>query len=316
MGLDKTKGQSMIEKLISEAISEFVWHCRYEKSLNEKTICAYETDLKQFEELSSVNNLADVEKMHIQIWLKAISIFKHKTVKRKLATLKCFFSYIELENDWFNNPLRRMSIKMKESSSLPTVMTIEEIRTILTIVYQKARNGKGQQNYLGIRNSAIIELLFATGIRVDELCKLKNEDVNLISGFIKIHGKGNRDRVVAICQEETITALQKWSNKKNTDSPVFFTNRLNRPISPQNIRQMIHGIVSESNIQKPITPHTFRHTFATLLLEEDVDIRYIQQILGHSSIKTTEIYTHVTTRKQREILLSKHPRMKVKPYWV
>ena len=292
MGLDKTKGQSMIEKLISEAISEFVWHCRYEKSLNEKTICAYETDLKQFEELSSVNNLADVEKMHIQIWLKAISIFKHKTVKRKLATLKCFLSYIELENDWFNNPLRRMSIKMKESSSLPTVMTIEEI------------------------NSAIIELLFATGIRVDELCKLKNEDVNLISGFIKIHGKGNRDRVVAICQEETITALQKWSNKKNTDSPVFFTNRLNRPISPQNIRQMIHGIVSESNIQKSITPHTFRHTFATLLLEEDVDIRYIQQILGHSSIKTTEIYTHVTTRKQREILLSKHPRMKVKPYWV
>ena len=304
----------MIEKLISEAISAFIWHCRYEKSLNEKTICAYEADLKQFEKLSCANILADVGKTHIQVWLKSISTFKHKTVKRKLATLKCFFSYTELENDWFNNPLRRMSIKLKEPSILPIVMTLDEVRTIINVVYDKARNAHGQQHYLGVRNSAIIELLFATGIRVDELCKLKNEDVNLSSGYIKIHGKGNRDRVVAVCQEETVNALRAWSDKKNNDCPYFFVNRLMRPISPQNIRQLIHNLVSESKIKKRITPHTFRHTFATLLLEEDVDIRYIQQILGHSSIKTTEIYTHVTTKKQREILLSKHPRMKVTSY--
>lgn len=303
----------MKETSISVAISEFIWHCRYEKCLNEKTINAYETDLKQFEELSRAILLEDVDKTHIQNWLKAISHYKHKTIKRKLASLKCFISYVEIENDWFNNPLRRMSIKVKEPSSLPTVMTMEEIRTILCTVYKKANNGQGQKHYLGIRNSAIIELLFATGIRVDELCKLKNEDVNLSSGFIKIHGKGNRDRLVAVCQKETITALQTWLNMKNPDNPVFFINRLNRPITPQNIRQMIHNVVSDSKILKHITPHTFRHTLATLLLEEEVDIRYIQQILGHSSIKTTEIYTHVTTKKQREILLSKHPRMKVKP---
>lgn len=301
----------MIEKLISEAISAFIWHCRYEKCLNEKTIRAYETDLKQFEKLSCANNLAYVGKMHIQIWLKAISNFKHKTVKRKLATLKCFFSYIELENDWFNNPIRRMSIKMKAPSALPLIMTIDEVRTILRLVYDKARSTHRQQHYLGVRDSAIIELLFATGIRVDELCKLKNEDVNLASGFIKIHGKGNRERVVAVCQDETLNALRAWLDNKKSDGPYFFVNRLMRPITPQNIRQIIHNLVSESNIKKNITPHTFRHTFATLLLEEDVDIRYIQQILGHSSIKTTEIYTHVTTKKQREILLTKHPRMRV-----
>ena len=204
-----------------------------------------------------------------------------------------------------------MSIKMKAPSALPLIMTIDEVRTILRLVYDKARSTHRQQHYLGVRDSAIIELLFATGIRVDELCKLKNEDVNLASGFIKIHGKGNRERVVAVCQDETLNALRAWLDNKKSDGPYFFVNRLRRPITPQNIRQIIHNLVSESNIKKNITPHTFRHTFATLLLEEDVDIRYIQQILGHSSIKTTEIYTHVTTKKQREILLTKHPRMRV-----
>ncbi len=297
--------------LICKAISAFIWHCRYEKGLDEKTIHAYETDLKQFEELSCAKHVAQIEKTQIQIWLKSLSCFKHKTLKRKLATLKCFFSYIELDNEWFNNPLRRMRIKLKEPATLPRIMSIDEIRLILNALNQKAVNSHGQQHFLCIRDLAIIELLLATGIRVGELCKLTYEDVNLSRGFVKIHGKCNRERVVAICQKETLDALLAWSVLRNPSNSYFFVNRLNLPITPQNVRQMLHGIASNARLSNYITPHTFRHTFATLLLEEDVDIRYIQQILGHSSIKTTELYTHVTTKKQREILLHKHPRRKV-----
>ena len=114
----------MKETSINAAISEYIWHCRYEKSLNEKTINAYETDLKQFEELSRAISLAKVEKTHVQIWLKAISHFKHKTLKRKLASLKCFFTYVELENDWFKNPLKRMSIKMKVKRAISRDSTV------------------------------------------------------------------------------------------------------------------------------------------------------------------------------------------------
>lgn len=297
--------------LVREAISAFIWHCRYEKSLDEKTIYAYETDLKQFEELSCAKYLAQIEKTQIQIWLESLSCFKHKTLKRKLATLKCFFSYLELDYEWFNNPLRRMDIKLKEPATLPRIMSIDEIRLILNALDQKALSSNGQQHYLCIRNLAIIELLLATGIRVGELCKLTYEDVNLSHGFVKIHGKGNRERVVAICQKETMDALLAWSVLRNPGNSYFFVNRLNVPITPQNIRQMLRRIVSDARLSNNITPHIFRHTFATLLLEEDVDIRYIQQILGHRSIKTTEIYTHVTTKKQREILMHKHPRRRV-----
>lgn len=297
--------------LICEAISAFIGHCRYEKNLDEKTIRAYEADLKQFQVLSCAVDMAQIEKTQIQIWLRSLSPFKHKTIKRKLATLKCFFSFLELDYEWFNNPLRRMKIKLKEPATLPRIMSIDEIRLILNVLDQKMVNSHGQQHFLCIRDAAIIELLLATGIRVGELCKLMYEDVNLLQGFVKIHGKGKRERVVAICQKETLDALLAWSVLRKSDNSYFFVNRLNLPITPQNVRQMVHGIVSGAELSNRITPHTFRHTFATLLLEEDVDIRYIQQILGHSSIKTTEIYTHVTAKKQREILLNKHPRRRV-----
>lgn len=306
----------MNKKLISEAISEFIWHCRYEKCLNGKTIRAYEMDLKQFETLLRVKDISDIKKTHIQIWLEALNHYKHKTLKRKLATVKCFLAYYELENDWFNNPMRRMQIKIKEPCTLPVTMTLEDIRSIFNIVYQKSLNSQGQRRVLSIRDLAVLELLFATGIRVDELCKLTKDDIDLSSGFVKIHGKGKRDRVIAICQDATIAALSSWLKMRNSDNTFFFLNRLNHPITPQNIRQMLHKVSSEAKIKKLITPHTFRHTFATLLLEEDVDIRYIQQILGHSSIKTTEIYTHVSTKKQREILLNKHPRLKLTPCYL
>jgi len=155
---------------------------------------------------------------------------------------------------------------------------------------------------------------FATGVRVSELCNLRPEDVDLRNGKIKVLGKGGKERVIQICQAEALSALREYYR---LFSPAiknrffFFINRLGSPLSPQSVRLMVRGYSQKAGISKPVTPHTFRHTFATLLLEEDVDIKYIQHLLGHSSISTTQIYTHVNSVKQKKILATKHPRRKM-----
>ncbi len=302
-------------KEIRVAISEFLWHCRFEKNLNEKTINAYATDLKQFSDyIGETYNLFEVTKVGLKNYLQHISRFQHKTIKRKLASLRAMLNYFECEYDTYINPMRKMQIKIKDSIRLPTVMTIEEVRKILTYLYAKSSSACHQNTYsyqADIRNIAVVELLFASGIRVSELCSLCNKDIDMLHGVIRIIGKGNKERIINICQPETLSALKHWiklkGNNVDLNAP-FFTNRLYHGLSTQSVRQIIHRIISAAGIEKHITPHTFRHTFATLLLEEDVDIRYIQSLLGHSSIAITQIYTHVNTRKQREILQKKHPR--------
>ena len=162
-----------------------------------------------------------------------------------------------------------------------------------------------------IRDAAIIELLFATGIRISELCMLTIDSVNLSEGIILIYGKGDKERRIQIGNEAVIDIIKKY--KDNFTSEIqscnyFFVNQAGKPLTDQAIRRMINKYTSLASIQLHITPHMFRHTFATSLLEADVDIRYIQEMLGHSSINITEIYTHVAVAKQRDILATKHPR--------
>ena len=306
---------------LQTTINEFLTHCKFEKNLNSKTLKAYKTDLSQF--LNFIENedvrgdIRKIDKTILKKYLQKLSSLKTKTIKRKMACLKAMFNYLEYENDDFYSPFRRLKIRLKEAFVLPTVMTIDEIRQILNTLYQSldTMDRKTQKYKSMVRNIAVIELLFATGMRVSELCQLKISDVDLEQNSLKIFGKGNKERVIQICQHETIQALQNYinlfSHHDQPDQP-FFINRLGNDLSTQSVRIMVKNLIKQSNINKHITPHTFRHSFATLLLEEDVDIKYIQTLLGHSSITTTQIYTHVSTEKQKKILLTKHPRRKIK----
>ncbi|MCM1041140.1 MAG: tyrosine-type recombinase/integrase [Bacteroides sp.] len=304
-------------KTITEAIKTFLWHCRFEKGLDEKTIQAYRVDLRQVTEIvGEQTDIFALMKTDIKQYLQSIAHFKHKTIKRKVATLRSMLNYLECEYDDYINPMRKMQIKMKEPMRLPIVMTIEEIRHMIDFLYlQPVRYAKGTYSYMAtIRNIAVIELLFASGMRVSELCNLRNKDVDMASGEVRVIGKGNKERIIQVCQLETLQALRQWieiKNGANNPQAPFFINRLQRGLSTQSVRQMVRHIVSVTGIEKHVTPHTFRHTFATLLLEEDVDVRYIQCLLGHSSIATTQIYTHVNPSKQRQILQSKHPRRRI-----
>lgn len=177
------------------------------------------------------------------------------------------------------------------------------------------RNKSSYQYNICLRDIAVLELLFATGMRVSELCSLSNSSIDLQDGVIKIYGKGSKERIIQVGNPDVLAAVNSYycafSNQIHK-AGWFFVNRLGNRLSDQSVRNMINIYVELAEIDQHITPHMFRHSFATLLLEEDVDIRYIQQLLGHSSITTTQIYTHVTSKKQRDILTSKHPRNRIK----
>lgn len=300
---------------INNAIEQFMFHCQYEKNLDIKTIKAYQIDLKQFYQfmIQEHTNIADIDKYSLKQYIQSIANFKPKTMKRKIASAKAMFNFLSFENDSVINPFHKIKVNIKEPKLLPTVMNIDEVGNILELLYSEYKSDENKSSYRNIaiiRNIAVIELLFTTGIRVSELCNLNVSDIDFNNENIKVLGKGHKERVIHICHNSVWEVLKKYSALVQPTN-FFFLNRLGNPLSTQSVRLLVKKYASLSYINKPITPHTFRHTFATLLLEEDVDIKYIQNLLGHSSIITTQIYTHVSSTKQRDILSTKHPRLKI-----
>lgn len=307
---------------LNKLITDFLFHCRVEKNLSSHTLKAYQLDLNQFTRFVSVNGKAvdilRIDKQKLREYLQRLQeTGKVKTVKRKIATLKALFNYLEYEDKIAINPFRKMRIQIREPLVLPNVLTLEEVKELFQIVYRAKRecDDRGTYTYKSIvRDIAVLELLFATGIRVSELCYLKKEHVDFDRKYIQVNGKRSRERIIQICSPEIITLLEEYIelfHPSGSGFYYFFINRLGHRLSPQSVRFMIKKYARLSNIKKAITPHMFRHTFATLLLEEGVDIRYIQQLLGHSTITTTQIYTHISNPRQQEILTAFHPRCKI-----
>lgn len=297
---------------MNTVIDKFLFHCKYEKNLTTKTLKAYQIDLYQFKDFMfsefNITNIRDIGKDELKGYLKNISRFKPKTIKRKIASAKTLFNFLEFEEFIEASPFRKVRFRIKEPLILPTVMTIEEISKLFTSVYSLK---SAQNNKEVLRDIAVLELLFGTGIRVSELCSLNKEIINNDFCFIKVNGKGRKERTIQISNLEVRQALKRYYrafNDKIEQNTFFFINRLNNRLSEQSVRLMIRKYRHLCHIEKRITPHVFRHSFATLLLENDVDITYIQALLGHSSINTTQIYTHVNLEKQSEILQLKHPR--------
>ncbi len=309
-------------KDIKKNISQFLFHCEYEKNLSKKTIKAYKIDLKQFlkylhSHFGKEPEIDQITKETIRFFIAyLVKKYAIKSAKRKIATTKAFFNYLEFDDKITINPFRKVRIRLKEPFRLPVVLDMAEVKSIFRIAYKERAGIKNKASYRYcsvIRDIAILELLFATGIRVGELCSLKTQNVDLINGYIKVQGKGNKERVIQLCNNELLAALAEYKCISDSATPAhFFHNRLNRPLSSQSVRFMIRKYATRTKTKKKVTPHSFRHTFATMLLEEGVDIKYIQKILGHSSILTTQIYTHVSNQKQKEILALKHPRNRLR----
>lgn len=307
----------MIADNINEQIEYYLKHCQLEKSLSTKTIKAYRIDLSQFSSYVG-DDIKLCNKKLMQDYLSLLhNRYKIKTVKRKIASLKAFFSYLVDEDIIHASPFDKLHVKLHEPFILPKTISLNNINKILEYAYKKKNSILNQASYqykACLRDIAVLELLFATGMRVSELCSLTQSSIDLKIGIIKIYGKGAKERIINIGNKDVLLALSSYyAEFSNSIQEInwFFVNRLGNQLSDQSIRNMLNMYVTLAGLNQHITPHMFRHSFATLLLEEDVDIRYIQHLLGHSSITTTQIYTHVTTKKQRDILTAKHPRNKI-----
>lgn len=307
---------------IHDAIDDFITHCRYEKNLSPKTIKSYGIDLAQMTRFLSHGNysrkIVRIGKTELREFIESISFLKPKSIKRKVATIRALFNFLEFEDKIPSNPLRKMRIKIKEARDLPRVMDLKEISAVFKTAYGRHHNVKQKASYAyfrTLRDIVVVELLFATGARVSEIANLKVEDTDLTSGTVKIHGKGNKERIIQICNRETLDTLKRYRDdfkaKMDRAGGFFLTNRLDKRLSDQSIRIIVNDLCRQASISRKITPHVFRHSFATLLLERDVDIKYIQLLLGHSSIMTTQIYTHVNRERQKKILETKHPREEI-----
>lgn len=298
---------------LQKNLKNYLEYCKNQKRLDKKTLKAYRIDLTQFDKQLPVNDILAITPDILENFIaKLHQEYKPKTVKRKIASVKAFFHYLEYKELIDRNPFYKIEVRFREPVILPKTIPLHTIETFLSTMYKQQKNAKTEyQQKNALRDVAVIEMLFATGMRISELCSLKAGDVNLYDRCILIYGKGSKERKIQIGNDDVIRILEEYKSKFQTEignCQHFFVNQNGKPLSDQSIRRMINKYTSLAAIDLHITPHMFRHTFATSLLEADVDIRYIQEMLGHSSINITEIYTHVAMSKQRDILTTKHPR--------
>lgn len=298
---------------LQNTIDNYLNFCQYQKRLDGKTLKAYRIDLGQFSSQLPISSFSLVTTELLETYISMLhKTYQPRTVKRKIASLKALFHYLEYKDIVPINPFHKIQVKFREPVILPKTIPLNTIESFLSTMYQQQEVSHTPfQKKCVLRDIAVIELLFATGMRISELCSLKPSDINLYNGDILIYGKGGKERRVQIGSNDVISILKKYQLEYQAEIQTcgyFFVNRLHQRLSEQSVREMINKYTSLAAIDLHITPHMFRHSFATCLLEADVDIRYIQEMLGHSSINVTQIYTHVAMAKQKDILTTKHPR--------
>lgn len=293
---------------IREEMEQYLEFCQYRKELSRNTVKAYRIDLEQFLRYVKEDTLlrSKIEAYITELHKK----YKQKTVKRKIASIKAFYQYLEEEERMKeSNPFTKIRVKFKEVESLPRIIPRNEIEKLLNCMYAIIDHSEKKSTIY--RDLTIVEIFFATGARVYEISNLKRQDIDLDNGIIRIFGKGSKERCVQIGNHdilELMKAYYQMNQEVIEECGFFFVNQQGKRFSEQSIRRMLRKYSCQAGVSVHITPHMFRHSVATYLLEEGVDIMYIQKLLGHSSIKTTQIYLHIASKKQMEILRERHPR--------
>jgi integrase/recombinase XerD len=291
------------------AMHDFKEYLQLELSLSENTIDAYMHDvqkLRTFAENRNNLNIDDITEAHIQEFLADLydSNFDRKSQQRILSGIKSFFSFLELENELNANPAELVE-SPKSERKLPVFLSVDEIDRMISSI--------DLSEPLGHRNAAIIETLYSCGLRVSEVVDLRISNVHFADEFIRVTGKGDKERLVPI-GESAIKSMKLYLarrklmriNKKSED--IVFLNRSGNKLSRIAVFNLIKKYAKKAGISKNISPHTIRHSFATHLLENGADLRAIQQMLGHESILTTEIYTHLDQKFIKNTILAYHPR--------
>ena len=297
-------------RTLSSLIAGYLETGEYEKQLSPDTIKAYRIDLQQFVDFTES---AWADKDMLNQYIKYLNQhFAPRSVKRKLASIRAFYHEMEVSGELEENPFDKLHIRIHSPQQLPRIIPEQIVQALLQSAYDAYTQGGREV----LRDILVLELLFSTGLRVSELCALSQDTFLLSDNGLRllVKGKGRKERIIQITTPELLQLAQTYCDvfsKEIQEQGTILFNRRGHPLSPQSVRRIINKYLNRIGVSNHVTPHMFRHTFATSLLEAGMDIRYIQSLLGHSSISTTQIYTHVTARQQTLLLAEKHPRGKM-----
>ncbi len=312
---------------LTTASIQFLKHCQYGKNLSAHTLRAYEIDLKEFNTFAGAITLEQCTKHTIKDYLAYLfdeRKLKETSIKRRIACLKSLYRWLTIEHELERTPFDGLDLRIRLPRRLPKCLSRGELQQILASpirelglssrinlsVDELISASVGRQGFVQLTTLIALELLFATGVRVAELVAIKLENIDLSDAIIPIQGKGNRERQVFITDEYLASLIETYITIRGRYAPNhtnLLVNSQGNPASTQYIRSLIKKASKRTNIKRVVTPHMLRHSAATHLLEAGTDIRYVQRLLGHSSISTTEIYTHVSNKTLKSMISGKHP---------
>lgn len=297
-------------KTLEESITDYLISSEYERKLSPDTLKAYRIDLRQFSEFVKGEW---PDRNTVCQYIKHLNqSFAPRSVKRKLASVRAFFHEAELHDILAENPFDKLHLNIRSPQQLPRIIPYQIVHDLLASAYDAYSPGRREI----LRDIMVLELLFCTGLRVSELCALNCNTFVLGDRELRllVNGKGKKERILQLSLPGLVKLAHKYyqefSKEIQSQHAILF-NRRGNPLSPQSVRGIINKHLKKIGSTYHVTPHMFRHTFATSLLEAGMDIRYIQNLLGHSSISTTQIYTHVSIKQQTLLLAEKHPRGKM-----
>lgn len=290
-------------------IEEYLSYIQIEKNYSCDTLLGYEADLSHFLSFlktEAIDRFCLVSYAVVRLYLRTLYEKKYskKTITRHISTLRSFFRYLRKEEKIKENPMTLIS-NPKQDHLLPSYLNHEQLEGFLML--------PDVDTPMGLRDAVLLELIYATGLRVGELVSLKVSDITPQSHQIKIMGKGRKERYVLFGNrcEKLLERYLKEARPKLVlmlSHPYLLVNRRGNPLTTSGVRYAISKLIKENHLSFHITPHTLRHTFATDLLNEGADLKVVQELLGHENLKTTQIYTHVSNERLKNVYLNHHPR--------
>lgn len=286
----------------------------YQKTRNfsDLTVSAYQTDLLQFLEYAGHELGLEFEKLEVtnvdKSVVRSYIVFlggkglSRKSIARKLAAIRSFFKYLCREGILAQSPVQKVSTP-KLGKSLPRFLYEEHMEKLL--------NAPDSSTEMGVRDQVILELLYGSGLRVSELVALNKKDVDLGNGYVRVFGKGKRERIVPLT-DSARTAVQRYLELRRDANEALLLNYKGMRLTSRSVRRILDKLEKKANLNQHIYPHMLRHTFATHLLDGGADLRSVQELLGHKKLSSTQIYTHITREKLKKVYMNSHPRAKSK----
>lgn len=284
-------------------IEKFIRYLEIEKNYSGHTVLNYKIDLADFRKFIGETDLEKIDYLALRKYLAFLKEknLASKTISRRLSCLRSFFKFLTREGYLKNNPIAILA-SPKTEKHLPSCMSEEEVRRLIESAYPK-----GVFDERGLRDRAILETFYSTGMRISELRGLNIQDIDFISNIVKVMGKGKKERIVPI-GDMALGAISKYLEKRKRESTALFLNKNGKGLSVRGIRGVVDKYIRLAGLKQGVSVHTLRHSFATHLLNRGLDLRTVQELLGHANLSTTQIYTHLSTDKLKSVYDKAHPR--------